>query len=124
MPSQLPRPALQAIAQTPLTQLGVPPTEEQRTPHPTPPAEPAIPPGPQWFTFVSVVVSQPFASIPSQLPVPAPHITVETPHMPPLHTAVVPAGAGHCIPHRPQLATFPVVVFTSHPLAGLPSQSA
>ena len=122
LPSQLPSPALHARLQTPPRQLAVPPVLGQRLPQPT--AAPG-PPMPQLFTSDSVVTSQPLVSTPSQLPRPTEHTTVEMRHMPPPQTAVAPVGgAGQRVPQPPQLVMSPIAVFTSQPLAGLPSQSA
>ena len=57
LPSQLPRPALQAMEHAPPLHVGVPPTFEQRLPQP-----------PQCITLVSVLVSQPLVATPSQSP--------------------------------------------------------
>jgi hypothetical protein len=66
---------------------------------------------PQWLTSV-VSLTQ----LPPQLASPAPHVVV---HAPDEHTLPPP----HVVPHPPQ---FPLSdwVFTSQPLAGLPSQLA
>lgn len=120
--SQLPSPALQARLQTPPRQLAVPPVLGHRLPQPT--MAPG-PPMPQLFTSDSVTTSQPLASLPSQLPRPTEHTTLEMPHTPPPQTAVAPVGGvGQRMPQTPQLAMSPIAVFTSQPLAGLPSQSA
>jgi hypothetical protein len=77
------------------------------------------------FTSVDVRVSHPLTSLPSQLLVPAPHITDETRQTPPAHNAETPAaGIEHRVPHPPQLFKSPMPMLVSQPLAALPSQSA
>jgi len=57
---------------------------------------------------------------PSQRCAPASHVTS---HAPIAQRATPPAGAAQAMPHAPQCAAL-VLVSTSQPLAGLPSQSA
>lgn len=123
LPSQSPNPAVHAMVHNPPVQPGVPPTEEHRMPHPAPAVAPVIPPGPQFLTSVNVTSSHPFASLPSQLPVPAPHVTDDTRQVPPVQRAVTPAGVGQRIPQPPQLLTLPMPTLVSHPLDALPSHS-
>src|SRR5438094_7416902 len=80
----------------------------QTTPHP-----------PQLFALVLMLVSQPFAALPSQLPDPALHAA--TPHAPAEHAAV-PLAAEHTVPHAPQLLTL-LATLVSHPSAPLLLQS-
>jgi hypothetical protein len=69
LPSQLPQPDLQVIAQTPPLQLGVPFVELQTLPQP-----------PQLLTFELMSSSQPLPATPSQSPQPALHpVIVQTP---------------------------------------------
>ena len=70
---------------------------------------------------VLTIVSQPLPEFASQLPKPRRH---ENPHVPPEHTALAFDGANkHMRPQPPQLRPS-VCRLTSHPFAGLPSQSA
>ena len=64
--------------------------------------------------------SQPLPMFPSQSPIPAAHEA--HPHVPAAHVGVPPVHVQPC-PHVPQWLVF-VCVFVSHPLIGLPSQSA
>jgi hypothetical protein len=75
---------------------------------------------PQWATDMVVSISQPLLLSPSQSAVPAGQL--ETPQMPPLHTAVAPCD-GQTVPHALQCwgSTFR---FASHPSAATPLQSA
>jgi hypothetical protein len=114
IPSQSPSPAVQARAHTPPTHVAVPPVVGQRFPQ-----------APQWLTSVRPSRSQPSTARPLQSSRSLGHVSAETPQTPPLHTAVAPTGgAGQRPPHRPQFARSPIVVFTSHPFTGSPSQSA
>jgi hypothetical protein len=109
-PSQLANPAAhERTAQFPAVQVGVPLATKQAMPQP-----------PQLFTSVVVVVSQPFAVLPSQSPLPAAHI--DTPHVLFTQAGVPPCG-GQTVPHMAQLLTFDVVLI-SQPLATLVSQLA
>jgi hypothetical protein len=86
----------------------------------TPAVLQARPQAPQWVTLLPRSASHPFDGTPSQsskLPVQA-----ATSHTPPRHTGLA-FGKLHAAPHLPQLAT-PLLVSTSQPLSGLPSQSA
>ena len=67
-----------------------------------------------------MLVSQPFAALPSQLPNPALHAA--TPHEPAEHAAV-PFAAEHTVPHAPQLLTL-VSRLVSQPSAEFWLQSA
>lgn len=73
---------------------------------------------------VLVLVSQPLLAVPSQLPVPAGHADTIKLHLDAAQVAMVPTGAAHTPPQRPQLFGSPAAVFVSHPLAGSPSQFA
>jgi len=64
-------------------------------------------------------VSQPLASLPSQLPKPA--LQPPRPHTPARHAAVPLAGDAQRIPHAPQCKALSVVL-VSQPLVSLPSQ--
>jgi hypothetical protein len=108
LPSQLPKPAEQAIEQEPPEQLGVPFTEEHAVPH-----------APQFAALVFVLVSQPFPALPSQLPKPASHPTSW--QVPPEHDSVA-FGMSQATPQAPQLVS--VFRLVSHPLVGSPSQFA
>ncbi|MFO0602212.1 MAG: hypothetical protein U0324_03510 [Polyangiales bacterium] len=80
----------------------------------------AMPQPPQWAVVVRVSVSQPLASLPSQLPKPAAQVpTRQTPS----RQAVAPPSVGHTRLHEPQWSA-PVWVLASQPLAGSPSQSS
>jgi hypothetical protein len=107
-PSQLPNPELQAIEHEPRAQLGVPFVELQAAPH-----------DPQLPALVSVLVSQPFVALASQLPNPVLH--VPSVHVPETHDAFAFARL-HTAPQAPQLVRL-VFVFVSQPLPGRPSQS-
>ncbi|MBK8694091.1 MAG: hypothetical protein IPN17_17860 [Deltaproteobacteria bacterium] len=124
LPSQLPSPELQAMEHTPPLHAGVPPLLGQRLPQLAGMPDTTGPPMPQLLTLLSVVVSQPLPSMPSQLPRPTPHTTIEMRHIPAVHTGLAPVGAEQRVPQAPQLEMSPIAVFTSQPLAGLPSQSA
>jgi hypothetical protein len=108
LPSQLPKPALQAPSvQTPLTHDSAAFARLHTAPH-----------APQLARLVFVFVSQPFPEFPSQSPRPGLH--VETPQTPPTQFGVPPAD-GQTLPHVLQLLTS-VFVLVSQPLFGLPSQ--
>ncbi len=108
LPSQLPNPALHAPkVQTPLTHDSAALARSQTAPQ-----------APQLARLVFVLVSQPLAALPSQLPRPGLH--VETPQTPPTQFGVPPV-AGQTLPHVLQLLTSEFV-FVSQPLFGLPSQ--
>ena len=108
LPSQLPKPALQAPSvQTPLTHDSAAFARLHTAPHP-----------PQLARLVFVFVSQPLPALPSQSPRPGLH--VETPQTPPTQFGVPPA-AGHTFPHVLQLLMSELVL-VSQPLFGLPSQ--
>jgi hypothetical protein len=106
---QSPYPALQATEHFPPLQVAVPFVLEQRCPQ-----------APQLFTSVWVLVSHPLLALPSQSPRPA--LQVETPHTPATQFGVPPV-VEHLLPHAEQLSES-VLMFVSHPLSGLPSQSA
>jgi hypothetical protein len=105
---QLPQPAAHAMEQAPAAQAAEPWTVEQ-----------AAPQAPQFVTLVSVLVSQPLAWLPSQLPHPA--LQVDTRHDP-LPQDSVAFGRLQTVPHVPQF----VFVFrlVSHPSLYRPLQSA
>jgi hypothetical protein len=108
LPSQLPKPRAQVMAQVPELQLAVPFVVGQRLPH-----------VPHWLASTFRFVSQPFARLPSQFPNPEMHAMLQTP---PLQLGV-PFTALQTLPQVPQFATEPAV-FTSQPLVGSPSQFA
>jgi hypothetical protein len=83
------------------------------------PAPHASPQSPQCALLVRTSTSQPFASLPSQLPKPALHAM---PHEPPLQVGVEAGRVGQASPQPPQCATS--LRLCSHPFAGLPSQSS
>ena len=107
LPSQLPKLALQVIAQVPPEQLAAPLLLLQ-----------AFPQDPQFATFVSVLTSQPFPGWPSQLPKPAEQV-------PRVHVRdeqdSVAFARSHTAPQAPQSPRVPRLA--SHPLAATPSQS-
>lgn len=105
LPSQLANPALQVMPQTPAVQNGVPLVLLHAVPQP-----------PQWLVLFWVFVSQPFETLPSQLPKPALQVM---PHVPPEQEAV-PFVVLHTLPQVPQ---FDVVArLVSQPFVTLPSQ--
>jgi hypothetical protein len=106
-PSQLPKPAAQAMEHAPSAQPGVPFTVEQARPHP-----------PQCATLVSVLISQPFAAVASQLSRPGSH--ADTVQAPPAHCSVA-KGRLHAAPQAPQLPRL-IVRFVSQPFPANPSQ--
>lgn len=105
-PSQLPKPALQAIEQVPLPHEGVPFVLLHAWPQP-----------PQWAVDVFVFVSQPFTALPSQLPNPALQVGTQAPEV----QVVVPFEFTHCVPQAPQFERL-VFVLVSHPVEALLSQ--
>src|SRR5204862_421374 len=105
LPSQLPKPAVQAIWQAPPTQLAAPFVVEQ-----------ALPQAPQCEVLVLSVVSQPLATLPSQLPKPA---LQAMPQAPPTQLAA-PFAVEQMVAQVPQWPTS-VWRFTSQPLPALPS---
>jgi hypothetical protein len=108
--SQFAKPAPQAPrAQVPVAQVAEALAKAQTRPQ-----------APQLRTSVCVSTSQPFAALPSQLPKPALHAT---PQAPDAQVAEAFARGGHTVPQAPQFAAL-VLVLTSHPLAGSPSQFA
>ncbi len=83
--------------------------------------EPQAPPHrPQCVADVLMFVSHPFAALPSQSAKPRLH---GQEHKPDEHVGVVFARGSHAPPHRPQCAV-DVERFASHPVLGIPSQSA
>ncbi len=108
LPSQLPKPPLQA------------PSEHAPPEHAAPAFgnEHALPHDPQCETFVDELTSQPLAALPSQLRK-AP-LQLATVHAPPEHPAVAFASE-HAFPHAPQWATV-FDTFVSQPFAAVPSQ--
>lgn len=108
LPSQLLQPLLQTGAQVPELQVVLPCAFVH-----------TVPQLPQLLTLLAVLVSQPFLSLPSQLPKPA----LQTGSQPPPEQLVVPFGLVHAELHAPQLATL-VCRFVSQPLFWLPSQLA
>jgi hypothetical protein len=79
-----------------------------------------VPHAPQFFGSLVRLISQPSVGLLSQSAKPAVHAAIA--HFEVLHAGVAFAGA-HAVLQAPQLATS-LVVLTSHPLAGFPSQSA
>ncbi len=77
---------------------------------------------PQWFASApSMSVSQPFAARPSQFAKPALHEPIT--HAPAAH-AGTDCGSAQAPAHDPQCIASVPSTYTSHPFAGLPSQSA
>jgi hypothetical protein len=72
---------------------------------------------PQWVVLFVVLVSQPLATFPSQLPKPAEHEIEQLP----AEQVGVPLADEQAAPQPPQLAVF-VFVFVSQPFELLPSQ--
>jgi hypothetical protein len=108
LPSQSPLPGAQlAMPQMPATQFGVPPVAEHTFPHVL-----------QLLTSICVLVSHPFARLPSQFLKPALHVM---PHVPAAQVGE-PFWLLQIVPHPPQFVT-DVPVFVSQPFAALPSQS-
>jgi hypothetical protein len=85
------------------------------------PGPQACPHVPQFALVVLRLVSQPFETVPSQLPQPAVHEAM--PHVPPVQAGVPFAGVGQGLPHAPH-AVIDVFKFTSQPFVELPSQFA
>jgi hypothetical protein len=97
-----------ATAHMPFAQAGVPFIVVQMVPH-----------VPQLFVAVCVLTSQPSLGSLLQSPQPLAHETIA--HCPALHDSVA-LFCEHCFLHAPQLFGSPSV-FTSQPVAALPSQS-
>jgi hypothetical protein len=109
-PLQLPQPLLQAsTVHCEEAQPGVPFGAEHETPQP-----------PQLAGSVVVKVSHPLTALSSQSAVPG-VAQKEQPHVPVVHLGVQPEE-GHTVEQPPQWLTS-ILVLTSQPLAGLPSQS-
>ena len=109
MPSQSPSPAAQVVrTHVPRSQRAPAPEKLQTVRH-----------APQLRVLLAVSVSQPLPASPSQLPKPAAHAMAHAPAA----QVGVPLVRLHARPQPLQWSTL-VVRFTSHPLAGLPSQSA
>jgi hypothetical protein len=109
LPSQSPKPRPQVISQRPAAQRGVPFWLEQSAPH-----------APQCATLDASATSQPLAALPSQSPKPALH---EATRHAPAAQAPTPLAGAQARLHAPQCVD-ELAVFTSQPLAALPSQSA
>jgi hypothetical protein len=77
-----------------------------------------LPQPPQAFTLLVVAVSQPLATLLSQLPKPAAHMIEQEP----LEHEAAPFCELHALPHPPQWAVL-TAVLTSQPFTLLPSQS-
>lgn len=107
-PSQLPQFDAQLIEQIPRAHEGVPFVELH-----------ALPQTPQWLVLLSVDVSQPFLTSPSQLPKPASQVM---PQLPEEHVAV-PLVESHTLPQMPQLPVL-VLMLVSQPFVTSPSQSS
>ena len=100
--SQLVHPSLQAFSvQVVPLQAGTPLANEH-----------TFPQAPQALTLLTVAVSHPLASAPSQLPKPASQVPIE--QVPPEQTSLAFVRA-HNVPHEPQLAS-DVLVLTSQPV--------
>jgi hypothetical protein len=108
LPSQLPNPPLQSGVQVPPVQLVLPFGLRHWFPQ-------AL----QLLTLLFRLVSHPLTGLPSQLAKPAAHTGAQVPEM----QLVVPFELVHCVPQEPQLLAL-VLTLVSHPLFGLPSQSA
>lgn len=108
LPSQLPKPELQAPSWQVLLEHEAPAFVNAQT----------LPHTPQLFGSLDNVASQPFEELPSQLPSPAAHEVM--PHTPFVQLAVPPVD-GHTLPHALQLFTL-VFRFVSQPFDGTPSQ--
>jgi hypothetical protein len=109
-PLQFAKPELQLdTVQEPLEQAGVPFGALQLLPQP-----------PQLFTLVLVLISQPFAGLPSQFA--KPELQLATAQLPATQ-AGVPLGMLQTLPQPPQLETL-LPMLTSQPFAAMPSQSA
>jgi hypothetical protein len=106
LPSQLPKPALQVMPQSPAAQVAVPLVLLQTVLQP-----------PQCVGVLRLV-SQPLAALPSQSPKPG---AQAIPQLPAVHVGVPPAGE-HFVPQALQLLTS-VLRLISQPLPGRPSQS-
>jgi hypothetical protein len=106
LPSQLPKPVAHTGVHFPATHEVVPLELTHAIPH-----------DPQLAASVCVLVSHPFATLPSQLAAPALQVGVHTPTT----QAVVPLAFAQAVPHVPQFA----VVFSevSHPSITLSLQS-
>jgi hypothetical protein len=104
-PSQLPKPALQAMEQTLPEQEGKPPVVLQAAPQP-----------PQWATVAVVFVSQPLFGFPSQSSKPE----LQTGEQAPSTQEVVPFAFVHVTPQAPQWLA--ALRDCSQPVASLPSQ--
>jgi hypothetical protein len=108
LPLQSPKPGLQlATAQLPPAHAGVPFAMEQ-----------ALPQAPQWPTVVLVLVSQPSAGLPLQLPKPG--LQLATAQVPFTHAAL-PFAMEQAFPQAPQLLTS-LPTLTSQPSATAPLQ--
>jgi hypothetical protein len=109
-PLQSAKPAAQVKPHAPAAQVGVALAREGQT----------LPHIPQPVTLVAVLVSQPLAASPSQLPKPV--LQAPTPHAPAVHVAV-PLAVTQARSQAPQCAGA-LRVSTSQPLEATPSQSA
>jgi hypothetical protein len=107
-PSQLPYPLAQAGTHNPAWHFVVPFAFVHAAAH-----------APQSVVLVARSVSHPFCGLASQLPCPDEHTGTHAPDT----QLVVPLAFVHALAHPPQSVTV-VFVFVSHPLFGLPSQSA
>jgi hypothetical protein len=108
LPSQSPKPGLQAIVQEPMAQEGVPFVVLQALPH-----------APQFVALAARFVSQPLAGLPSQSAYVPVHDT--TAHAPALQFEIA-FGSAHALPHAPQFDIVSRLV--SQPSAYMPLQSA
>jgi hypothetical protein len=106
-PSQLPQPALHAIAHSPTLHEAVPPALEHSVEH-----------VPQWFGSVARLISQPFTAFPSQSPSPA----LQAMEQAPLLQVGVPVLPSHTLPHTPQLLAS-LTNWLSQPFSRFASQS-
>jgi hypothetical protein len=109
LPLQSPKPGGQLLTpHRPCTHQGVPL-----------PAWQTLPQAPQWLTSLVTFFSRPFLRSSSQSAKPSAHVIWQSP----LEQYGVPFSAPHVSPHFPQFAPS-LLVFTSQPLSGWPSQSA
>jgi len=91
LPSQLPRPAAQAVPQVPAVHAADPPAG----------AGQALLQAPQWAVLVRVSVSQPLAALPSQSARPPMHML---PQVPAAQVATAPGEEAQRVPQAPQCA--------------------
>ena len=100
------------MLQEPATQLGVPLALLQAAPHP-----------PQLLVLMSMLISHPFAGLPSQSAKPALQVYWQLPSEQPVAVMLAGAREAQFAPHAPQFERS-VFVLTSQPSACPPLQSA